>query len=235
MARIKSKQEIAKGTLMVTYDLLGKELDFKPGQFFIITLIDPPFNDEKGAMRHFSIVNSPSEKGIVAMTTRVRPSAFKKSLQEMPIGSEVEISDNGMGNFVLPEDFSKPIVMLAGGIGITPYMSMLKYIFKEGLPYQVTLIYSNRDQESTAFLNELKRMSKNNHNLKLILTMTQDPNWEGEKRRINAQLIKNYINNVSLPLYYIAGPPAMVETIKSSLKETGVSNSNIKSENFSGY
>ncbi|MDZ7379022.1 MAG: FAD-dependent oxidoreductase, partial [candidate division KSB1 bacterium] len=74
----------------------------------------------------------------------------------------------------------------AGGIGITPFISMLRYINEESLNYKITLIYSNSDRASTPFLEELQNMAKKNPSFKLILTMTQDPEWEGEKRRVEA-------------------------------------------------
>lgn len=233
--KIKEKKEIAKGTLMVIFDTLGQKVEFKAGQYFFVNLINPPYNDTRGTQRHFSIVNSPSEEGILTLATRLRDSAFKKTLQELPIGEEVEVSGI-FGNFVLPDDKSKPLVFIAGGIGITPFMSMLRFVKDHAdLGYKVTLVYSNRDTSSTAFLSELQKLEKQIPNLKLILTMTEDPNWHGEKRRIDAQFIKEYFPNINSCSYYVVGPPPMVEAVQKSLKEAGVEDMNVKIENFSGY
>lgn len=234
-AKIKEKKEIAKGTLFVTFGLLGQKIDFKPGQFFFIILPNPPYLDGRGAIRHFSIVNSPRENGIISMATRVRDSAFKKSLVELPVGYEVEIPSVS-GNFVLPkEKEARELVFITGGIGITPFMSMLRFIEEEKRPYKVTLIYSNSTQESAAFLEDLKRMSKQNSNLKVILTMTQDENWRGERRRIDEQFVKDYVPDLEKPIYYLAGPPAMVSSILEVLQKAGVPRGRIKAENFGGY
>ena len=181
-ARIKEKQEVAKGTLLVTFDLLGEELDFTPGQYFHVTLPDIGDDDDKGLRRHITVVTSPNEKGVLGFATRMRDSAFKRTLRELPVGSEVEV-EPPKGKFGLPEDPSRPLVFVAGGIGITVFRSMLRYIREERLPYRVTLIYSNRDRESAAFLDELERAIPG---LRVVLTMTDDPDWDAETRRIDA-------------------------------------------------
>ncbi|MBA3365640.1 MAG: oxidoreductase, partial [Actinobacteria bacterium] len=90
-AQIKEKREIAKGTLLVIFDLLGREVDFKAGQYFWVTLLNPPHDDDKGPRRHISVVTSPNERGVLGLCTRLRDSAFKRSLAELPIGTEVEV------------------------------------------------------------------------------------------------------------------------------------------------
>src|ERR671918_2110991 len=153
-AQVKETREVAKGTLMVVFDLMGREVDFRPGQYFWVTLLDPPYDDEKGPRRHISVVTSPTERGVLGLCTRLRDSAFKRSLVELPVGAEVEVEEP-KGNFVLPEETDRPYVFVAGGIGITVFRSMLRYVAEEGLPHRVTLVYSNRDRESTPFLDEL--------------------------------------------------------------------------------
>lgn len=234
-AKIKEKKEIADGTILVVFDLLGEEITFKPGQYFFVTLINPPFNDDNGLTRHFTILNSPAEKGIIAMATRIRESAFKRSLKEMPVGSEVEIKSI-QGAFVLPEDINHQFVFIAGGIGITPFISMLRFIKDNNLPYKVTLIYSNRNKKSAAFFEELEQTGEDNPNIKVIFTMTQDEEWFGEKRRIDEEFIKNYISDdLNAYTYFISGPEAMVENINKVLIDSGIDEKNIRKEIFSGY
>lgn len=234
-AVIIDKKEIATGTLAVKIDLKGEVIEFKPGQFFFITLPNIPYPDPKNGRRHFSIVNSPDEKGILEFATRIREeSAFKKYLYELPLNSEVEVGPFS-GKFVLPEDPTKDYVFIAGGIGITPFISMLRYIQAEKLPHRITLIYSNRDQRSTAFLEELQKMERNNPNLKLVLTMTEDPDWKGENSMINKSLIEKYLNPQTSYTFYIAGPPPMVTAVDEVLKQAGVVQEAIIKENFAGY
>src|SRR5918992_2363898 len=191
-AQLKEKREIAKGTLLATFDLLGEDVAFKPGQYFFVTLPDVGHQDERGLRRHITVVTSPNEKGVLGFATRMRDSAFKRTLRELPVGSEVVV-EPPKGKFSLPEETSRPLVFVAGGIGITVFRSMLRYIREERLPYRVTLIYSCRDRDSTAVLEELRELEEELPDFRLVLTMTQDPGWEGENRKIDAELFRDYL------------------------------------------
>jgi ferredoxin-NADP reductase len=233
-ARIKEKREVAKGTLLVTFDLLGTEVSFRPGQYFFVTLPDIGHQDERGLRRHITVVTSPNE-GALGFATRMRDSAFKRTLAELPVGTEVEV-EQPKGAFALPEDPSRPLVFVAGGIGITVFRSMLHYIRDEVLPYRVTLIYSNRDRASTAFLDELRDLERELPDLRLILTMTQDPAWDGETRKIDAQFFHDYLGeDLNELTFLVAGPPAMVEGVQQALAVAGVKEENVIAERYSGY
>jgi ferredoxin-NADP reductase len=234
-ALIKEKREIAKGTLLATFDLLGEEVAFVPGQYFFVTLPDIGHHDERGLRRHISVVTSPNEKGVLGFATRMRESAFKRTLEELPVGTEVEV-EAPKGTFALPEDSSRPLVFVAGGIGITVFRSMLRYIHEERLPYRVTLIYSNRDRESTAFLDELRELDQELPDLRLILTMTQDPSWEGETRKIDTQFFREYLgDDLNEFTFLVAGPPGMAEGVQHTLADAGVDAENVIAERYSGY
>jgi ferredoxin-NADP reductase len=234
-ARIKEKQEVAKGTLLVTFDLLGEEVDFKPGQYFFVTLPEVGHQDERGLRRHITVVTSPNEKGVLGLATRMRDSAFKRSLGELPVGAEVEV-EPPKGDFSLPEETTRPLVFVAGGIGITVFRSMLRYIREEKLPYRVTLIYSNRDRESTAFLDELRELEQALPDFRLILTMTQDAGWEGETRKVDREFVKDYLDeDLNQYTFLVAGPPKMAEGVQKALEEAGVQDENVIAERYSGY
>jgi len=234
-ARVKEKREVARGTLLVVFDLLGREVDFKPGQYFWVTLVDPPYEDEKGPRRHISVVTSPNERGVLGLCTRLRDSAFKRSLAELPVGAVVEVEEP-KGDFLLPEETDRRYVFIAGGIGITVFRCMLCYIAEEHLAHQVTLVYSNRDRESAAFLDELVELEQGNPNLQLVLTMTDDPAWEGESRRIGAELLDDHLGSELRSFtYLIAGPPTMVEGVVGTLRAAGVPEGQLRPEGFSGY
>jgi ferredoxin-NADP reductase len=234
-AQIKEKREVAKGTLMVVFDLLGAEVDFKPGQYFWVELLDPPYDDEKGPRRHISVVTSPNERGVLGLCTRLRDSAFKRSLAELPIGAPVDVEEP-KGDFLLPEETDRRYVFVAGGIGITVFRCMLRYIAEEKLPHQVTLVYSNRDRESAAFLDELQELEQANPNLRVVLTMTDDPGWDGESSHIDAELLREHVGDeLGSFRYLIAGPPAMVEGVAGKLESAGVPEDQIQAGRFSGY
>jgi ferredoxin-NADP reductase len=234
-ARIKEKTEVAKGTLMVVFDLLGKEVDFTPGQYFWVTLVDPPYDDERGPKRHISVVTSPNERGVLGLCTRIRDTGFKRSLVELPVGAEVDVEEP-KGDFRLPEDTDRDYVFIAGGIGITVFRCMLRYIAEEKLPYRVTLLYSNGDRESTAFLDELQELEGELDGLRLVLTMTDDPGWDGESRRIDADFLRDHLGGeLGSYTFLAAGPPDMVNGMTEMLQGEGVPEEQIVASRFAGY
>jgi ferredoxin-NADP reductase len=234
-AAIREKREVAKGTLLVLFDLAGAELDYRPGQYFWVELLDPPYQDEKGARRHITAVTSPSERGVIGLCTRMRDSAFKRSLAELALGTEVEV-EQPKGTFILPEESSRPLVFVAGGIGITPFRSMLRYIEDERLPHRVTLIYSNRDRASAALLDEIEEIEQANPNVRLIVTMTDDDSWPGERRRVDAAFFRDHLgDDLNEARYMVAGPPGMAKAVSAELEQAGVAPELVETDSFSGY
>lgn len=232
-AKIKSKEMVAKDTLQVKLSV-DPSITFTPGQYLFISLINPPLPDDRNNRRHFSIVNSPNEKQTLTFTTRLRDSGFKKNLQQLPEGTEVKLGPLGE-SFALPESKSRPLVFIAGGIGTTPFISMLRYISEEKLPFKITLIYSNRNKQSTAYFDELISLEQTLPDFKLIFTMTGDPDWKGEKRRVDKQLIKEHTASLKNPVYFVVGPPQMAEAVMGILRQMGVDEEDIKAERFTGY
>jgi ferredoxin-NADP reductase len=235
-ATIKEKREVAEGTLLVLFDLQGREVDFRPGQYFWVELPGRGHRDERGLRRHITIVTSPTERGVLGLCTRLRDSAFKRTLTELAVGDEVEVEEP-KGTFVLPEDADRPYVFVAGGIGITVFRSMLRYVADEGVPYRVTLIYSNRDRPGTPFLGELAELEQRIPGLRVVLTMTEDPEWEGERRRLNdASVFHDHLGaDLGAYTYLVAGPPAMVDAVVETLKAAGIDEEQIVPDRFAGY
>jgi ferredoxin-NADP reductase len=233
-AKIKEKTEVAKRTLMVVFDLLGEEVEFVPGQYFWVELPDRGYHDERGLRRHITIVTSPNDRGVMGLATRLRESAFKHTLAQLEVGDEVVVEEP-KGDFQLPQDTSKHYVFVAGGIGITVFRSMLRYIAEENLPYRITLVYSNRDLESTAFVDELRELEQQIDGLRMVLTMTDDPTWEGDTRRIDAEFLREQLGGLDGFTYLVSGPPAMVNSVADSLEEAGVPEEQVRRSRFAGY
>jgi ferredoxin-NADP reductase len=233
-ATVKEKREVARGTLLAIFDVGGQEVDFRAGQYFWVELLDPPYEDEKGPRRHISVVTSPTERGVLGLCTRIRDSAFKRSLAELELGAEVEVEEP-KGDFKLPEDTEPHYVFIAGGIGITVFRSMLRYIADTGEPFDVTLVYSNRDRASTAFLDELTELESQIPGFELVVTMTGDPGWEGESRRVDADFLRDKLGELADYTYLLAGPPPMVEGVVEQLNEAGVPEAQVLPDRFSGY
>ena len=204
------------------------DFSFRAGQYIEVELIAPPYTDEKGNERHFSIASSPNDKGILMVATRMRPSAFKRGLAEIPLGTEVKIK-GPRGNFTLHENPSKKAVLIAGGIGITPCRSIIKYATQEKLPHKITLIYSNRNPKSAAFLDDLQKLENENKNFKLIARMTDTEGY------VDAALIQKSAGDLKDVIFYEVGPPGMVEAMTKILEELKISRDELRFEEFSGY
>jgi ferredoxin-NADP reductase len=234
-ALIKETREVAQGTLLVIFDLQGEEVDFRPGQYFWVELPNRGHDDDKGLRRHISVVTSPTERGVLGLCTRLRDTAFKQTLAELKVGDEVDV-EQPKGDYVLPEDTSPHYVFVAGGIGITVFRSMLRYIADTGEPYRVTLVYSNRDRASTPFLDELQELEGTLPGFQLVLTMTQDEGWEGESRYVGSELLSDHLEGeLGDHTYLVAGPPAMVEAVVGQLSGAGVPEEQVLPDRFSGY
>jgi ferredoxin-NADP reductase len=233
-ATIKEKREVAERTLFVTFDLQGEQFEWEPGQYFWVELVDPPYNDDRDNRRHITIVTSPTE-GAPGLCTRVRDSGFKRSLSELPVGSPVEVEEP-KGDFVLPAETDRPYVFVAGGIGITVFRCMLRYIQDKGLQHRVTLVYSNRNRAGAAFLDEIEELERSNPNLTLVVTMTDDPDWQGERRHIDPAMIRDHLGeDLGSYGFFVAGPPDMAEDVGEKLKSAGVPEDQVRVGKFAGY
>ena len=232
-ATVAEKREVARGTLFVRFAVDGYP-DYRPGAYFWVELPERGHEDEKGLRRHISLATSPTDEGTVGLATRLRDSAFKRTLAELEVGDEVEVEEP-KGSFLLPEDTDAEYVFVAGGIGITVFRSMLRYIADTGAPYRVTLVYSNRDRESTAFLDELPELEERVAGLRVVLVMTDEPEWEGEKRHLDADVLAELVGGLEGKTFLVAGPPAMAEAVAESLQAAGLPEDKVLADRFSGY
>ena len=157
-ATIAEKREVAKGTLLVLFAVEDYP-DYRPGSYFWVELPDRGHQDEKGLRRHISLATSPTERGVSGLP---RGSATPPSSARSPSSRSATRcrSRSRRARSCFPEDTSEDYVFVAGGIGITVFRSMLRYIADRSLPYRVTLVYSNRDRESAAFLDELEELDE---------------------------------------------------------------------------
>jgi ferredoxin-NADP reductase len=232
-ATLAEKREVAKGTLFVRFEV-GDYPDYRPGAYFWVQLPDRGRSDEKGLRRHISLATSPTERPFVGLATRLRDTAFKQTLAELEVGDEVQVEEP-KGSFLLPEDTAQEYVFVAGGIGITVFRSMLRFIADEQLPYRVTLVYSNRDRESTAFLDELEELERRIDGLRLILTMTDEPGWAGETRHLDANVLGELLGGLEDKTFLVAGPPSMAQAVADSLTGAGLPEERVLADKFSGY
>jgi ferredoxin-NADP reductase len=236
LVRLCDREQIAERTIACR---LEKPLNFvfKPGQFVEITFLNPPETDAEGNSRAFSIASSPREDFLL-VATRLRESAFKRVLSHAPEGTQVKI-DGPFGDLRLHNDSSRAAVMLCGGIGITPFRSIIVSATENKLPHRIFLFYSNRRPEDAPFLEELLALEKQYPRFTLIGCMTEMERsrrrWDGERGKINCQMLEKYLGRLPSAIYYITGPPGFVGGMRKMLADSGVDDDDVRAEEFGGY
>lgn len=234
--KLQGRAEVAEGTMAFHFEKPAA-FSFKAGQAIDVVLPKPPTGDAQSARHTFSIVTAPFESDLV-IATRMRDSAFKRALKSLAIGSVVGI-EGPFGSLTLHRDPARPAVFIAGGIGITPFVSMLRQAAKDGLSRKLALLYSNRRPKDAAFLAELQELERRRENFRLIAAMTalseSDASWAGETGSIDRAMIERAGGSLTEATYYLAGPPGMVEAMRQVLDEAGVSDDAVRSEEFYGY
>jgi ferredoxin-NADP reductase len=227
------RQQVANNTFQFDF-IKPAGFTFTPGQYGGFTLVNPPEIDAGGITRRFSILSIPEDEHI-AIAMRIQQSAYKRVLKELPYGSILKFA-GPTGTFTLHEDKTIPAVLIAGGIGITPFYSMIRHACLQQSQQQIILFYGNQTASDAAYLSELKNLAQVNPNFKLVAVMANpEESWQGHKGFISYELIKQYINELALPIYYVCGSAVMVNAMQEMLDELGIEKANIKVEDFPGY
>jgi ferredoxin-NADP reductase len=236
MSRLVSRQVVAERTIAFRFEK-PRDWTFQAGQFLDMTLLASSESDAEGDTRTFSIASAPHEETLM-VATRLRDSAFKRVLTTMPLGGVVTIAGPS-GNLTLGPRPYRSAVLLAGGIGITPFRSIVLHAAHEKLPQPLLLFYSCRRPEDAPFLQELQGLETMNRNYKLVASMTQMENshrpWKGETGLITQEMLAKHLKDALSPIYYIAGPPEMVQGLRKMVRAMGVAEADIRTEEFAGY
>lgn len=234
---LEAKNEIAEGTMAFQLHK-PKGFDFAPGQAVDLVLSGQATADNDQNVRHaFSIVSAPFEDQLV-IATRMRDSVFRRALKSLAVCSPVMI-DGPFGSLVLHNDRSRAAVFIAGGIGITPFISMLRQAHHVQSPQRLILLYSSRRPEEAAFLVDLQHLEEQNKHFRLVATMTDmhlsSRTWLNQTGFINADLLTRVVGDLPKPVFYVVGPPGMVEAMRHTLQLLGIDKDNVRSEAFYGY
>lgn len=228
------RRELVAADTMAFYFSRPDDYEYQPGQSLQMTLIDPPRTDNRGHTRELSIASAPHEDELM-LAMRMRDTAFKDTLAEAAPGTTVRISEAD-GDLLLHRDPGRLAVFVAGGIGITPFLSILRHAAYRALTHPMYLFYSNRRTDLAAFLPELDALRAALPNYRLVLTMTEDDTaWSGETDTIGAELLARHLPDLTGPMYYLAGPPEMTLSVLEMLEDLGVAENAIKSSEFDGY
>jgi ferredoxin-NADP reductase len=237
VAILKSRKVFSDGT-GVFYIEKPVNFEFKAGQFANFTLLDSTRPTElKENTRTLSFANAPHEKNLM-VAMRLRDTVFKRAFGALPIGTRVLVQ-GPHGSLTLHGNAARPAVFLAGGIGITPFRSMIWQATKTRSAHKMILFYSVRKPEEAAFLEELRGMEELNPRFKCIATVTRPDEikngWNGETGHITREMLEKWIGDLKSSVYYIAGPPAMVSGVRLTLSGAGVNDDDIRAEEFFGY
>jgi len=223
------------GVRTFRFDRPSAAFTWRAGQNLVMTI--PGLSDPRGPTRPFTISSSPTEGGVVAVTTLVRESPFKQHLARLAPGDTVE-NEAIEGEFVLEP--GRPAVMIAGGIGVTPFRSMLRFAVDTHLDKPLVLVYSAKTPEDIVFRTELDELSQSGSAVRILYTITRPQEarepWTGRTGRIDAALLREALRGVRHPLVYIAGPPGFVQENRRLLgEEIHVSPMDIRTDEFDGY
>jgi len=234
---LKLKEKSKVGSDIWDFVFSGKrKFSFLPGQYLEWTLGHANV-DSRGNRRHFTIASSPTEpEMLLGVKFYNPPSSFKKTLLGLAVGDEISASQLA-GDFTLPEDKSAKLVFMAGGIGITPFRSMIKYMLDRQERRDVVLIYSSKETGDIVY-KEIFDDAKRRQGLKAVYTLTgQDApaDWQGERGYVNSKMIMKEVPDWRQRIFYISGPRSMVVGFEKVLRSMGVLKQNIKTDYFPGY
>jgi len=228
------KEMVADGTMAFHFEKPAG-VEFRAGQFADYTLIDPPETDAEGDTRGFSLVHAPFEDDLVA-ATRLRDTAFKRVLKDMPLGTEVKF-DGPYGDFTLHKTETTPAVFIIGGIGVTPVRSMVAQATHDKTAHQITLLHSSRTPADLPFFADFEQLAEENPNFTYIPVASDSApdDWQGQRGQVNEAMVRQFVPEVDKPIYYLSGPEGMVKAMRQMLVDMQVNEDNIRTEEFTGY
>jgi glycine betaine catabolism B len=230
--KLLEKMQEAKDTFSLWFEPV-KRFDYQAGQFLEWTLPHPK-NDSRGIRRFFTIASSPADGRIRLVTkSNPKPSTFKKALLAMQPGDEISVSSLE-GEFVLPDDDRK-LAFIAGGVGITPFLSMIQFLQDKKIKRDIVLFYANKAAEEIAFKSFFEEAE--GVGLKTVYVVTENPpaGWAGQTGFITPEMIQREVPDWKDRLFYVSGPEPMVMAYEKMLAKMGLPRKQVKRDYFPGY
>lgn len=199
---------------------------FLAGQYILLNL------GEKEHTRPLSLSECPEETDFLEISKRDTASPFCKRLQALKHGDEVRVT-GPMGSF-FADDTNRPLVLLAGGIGITPIRSLLKHLARKQSSRPITLIYGNENEDDMAFCPELEQLSLDNYHIVHVLHQPK-ASYTGYRGFITTDIIRDTVEAPEESFFMISGPPGMVTAMLEQLRGIDVNEKNLRTDVFLGY
>lgn len=235
-SRLTSREEVARETLAVRFERPAG-FEFRAGAYVDLTITGLRERDLLGPIRSLSISSAP-QAPYLEFLVRLRDTAFKRALATYPIGTEVEL-EGPFDNLRLDPAAGRELVLIAGGIGVAPFLSLVRSAVLDRRELRATLFYSNRSPEDAVALAELEEAAGEIPGFRLVATMTRPEStgtaWLGETERIGIPLLERHLPSLTGFAYYIAGPPTFVSELRMALVGAGVAFDDVRIELFTGY
>lgn len=209
-----------------TLSFEGNPGKYKPGQFMILQL------NRKGVVSEshpFTISSSPTSK---TLSVTVKDVGDFTSTLNRTVPSDPAYIDMPYGVFSFLNSPGDSYVFVAGGIGITPFMSMLRYMNDRGLGLKILLLWANRTESDILFNEELAALEQKIPSLKVVHVLSRQESWEGEKGHVDREKLKKFVEDFAEPVFFVCGPPAMMQAVESTLRSLGVPPGKICTERF---
>lgn len=226
--KLRQVTDVTQDTKVFKFDV-EKKPKYKAGQFMQLH-VPHDNSDKRGQKRWFTVSASPNED-YISMTTKFSPkgSSFKSALLKLKTGDKL-MAMNPMGDFVLPNKIEAPSIFIAGGIGVTPFRSMIKTLQGSEQLKKITLVHAVKTEKDSAYSSEFE-----NSGIKYIKVVSEpSPGWKGRSGRVDYKLLSE-IADLTKSKIYISGPGGLVESLKKALKSNGVPNRQIMTDYFPGY
>ncbi len=232
---LKQKLQIAPDI----YDFIfnpGTKLSFVPGQYMEWTLAYHNL-DSRGNRRYFTIASSPTEDDLrIGVKFYPNSSSYKKTLSNL--GDQRIVAAQLAGDFTLPKDPGEKLVFIAGGIGVTPFRSMIKYLLDTNEKRDIVLFFSNKFAQDVVYTDVFDEASQK-LGIKTVYTLTEipqiPPSWKGKVGFVDENMIKTEVPDYKERIFYLSGPHGMVSAFQKTLSSMEVSSQHIKTDFFPGY
>ena len=201
-------------------------IDFLPGQFFMVR-----FDGNEILKRAYSIASSPTDKGFLDITMNL-VGEFTKKLWQCKTGDYL-IFIGPYGKFYFDENMKENLVLIGGGLGITPLRSIIRYCNHKKLPNKINLIYSARRPDAIVYKEELENFKKKNPKYDFVFTITRlqpEHKWNGRAGRIDEELLSGNIEDVNNTSFFVCGPLQFVRDARAMLERLGAKKEQIKAD-----